>query len=107
MTVTIHLTDSELDEVRDILNRRLPPDVSVFVFGSRAGGRVKPWSDLDLLLESHEPLSIRVLGDLAENFDRSRLPWKVDLVVGASISPEFRRIVDATKVPVDLRRPAE
>lgn len=107
MTVTIHLTDAELAEVRDILIRRLPPEVSVFVFGSRVGGRAKPWSDLDLLLESHERLSIRVLGDLAEDFDRSRLPWKVDLVDGASISPEFRRIVDATKVPLDLSRPAD
>ena len=102
MTDTIHLTSAELAEVRDILARRLPPNVAVFVFGSRAGGRIKPWSDLDLLLDGDARLSLRVLSDLAEDFDRSRLPWKVDLVDGSSISPEFRRIVDASKLPFDL-----
>ena len=102
MTAGIHLSSTELAEVRAILSRHLPPDVRVFVFGSRAGGRVKPWSDLDLLLEGGSRLEWGLLGDLAEDFDESRLPWKVDIVDRAAISPEFGRIVDASKVPLSL-----
>ena len=80
----------------------------MFVFGSRAnGGRVKPWSDLDLALEGNDPLSWSILAHLADEFDESDLPWKVDLVDCAAISPEFRRIVDATKLPFDLAPPTD
>lgn len=93
------LSDTELAEVGAILARHLPRHVKVFVFGSRAGGTVKPWSDLDLLLDGGSPLPFEWLGGLAEDFDESRLPWKVDLVDRRTISAEFGRIVDAGKVP--------
>lgn len=101
MSEAIRLTEIEMAEVRSILGRFLPPDVKVFVFGSRAHGRLKPWSDLDLSLEGTEPLSWSILADLAEAFDESRLPWKVDLVDHASVSPQFGEIVDAKKLPLD------
>lgn len=59
-------------------------------------------SDLDLLLDGSAPLDVRLLQDLAEDFEESDLPWKVDLVDRNAIGPEFARIVDATKVPFPL-----
>ncbi|MET0178856.1 MAG: nucleotidyltransferase domain-containing protein [Novosphingobium sp.] len=102
MNRAIILAPEELAQVRGILRRTLPSEVAVFVFGSRAGGRVKPWSDLDLLLDAGTPVSASVLGRLAMAFDESRLPYRVDLVDRAAISPEFARIVDRTKVRFDL-----
>lgn len=99
------LTAEETAEVRAILLRLLPPSVRVFVFGSRAGGRVKPWSDLDLVLEADAPLSLSTLGDLADAFDESDLPWKVDLVDRFAVSQAFGGIVDAVKIPFDLGEP--
>lgn len=107
MSDTIRLTETEMTEVCSILRRFLPSDVNVFVFGSRAHGRLKPWSDLDLSLESNEPLSWSILADLAEAFDESRLPWKVDLLDRASVSPEFGKIVDAKKLPLDWASPPD
>jgi len=99
MTAAVRLTVEEAAEVGAILARHLPPGVRVHVFGSRAGGWVKPWSDLDLLLEGEGPVPWSAMAALAEAFDDSRLPWKVDLVDRATVSPEFGRIVDAQKVP--------
>lgn len=101
MHEAIRLTETEMSEVRSILGRFLPPDVKVFVFGSRAHGRLKPWSDLELSLEGTEPLAWSILADLAEALDESRPPWKVDLVDRASVSPQFGKIVDAKKLPFD------
>ncbi len=100
MTTTLALTTDEMAEVRAILARILPPGVRVFVFGSRAGGRVKPWSDLDLALESEAGLSLRVLGELAGAFDESRLPWRVDLIDRATVNAAFGKIIDETKMPL-------
>ncbi|MBB4857284.1 putative nucleotidyltransferase [Novosphingobium chloroacetimidivorans] len=98
----IALGDADLDLVRSILRAHLPGDVQVAVFGSRAGGRVKPFSDLDLVLEGPGPLSLSLLGTLADAFDESLLPIKVDLVDRLSVDESFGAIVDATKVPLRL-----
>lgn len=99
MTRAITMTGDERRIVEDILARCLPPGYRVFVFGSRAtGARLKPWSDLDLVIEGPEPLSLTLEGTLREEFDESLLAFKVDVVDRQSVSPEFARIVDADKV---------
>lgn len=97
---TITLSDTELAQIRSILLAHLPHDVEVAVFGSRAGGRVKRFSDLDLVLEGPEPLSRSLLGTLADAFDESLLPFKVDLIDRRAVSDDFGAIVDATKRPL-------
>ena len=87
--------------MREILARILPSDVRTHVFGSRAGGRVKPCSDPDLGLEGENRLSLSLLARLAEALDVCALPWKVDLVDLRGVSEGFAGIADATKVPFD------
>ncbi len=85
--------------VKAILAQALPLGYRTFAFGSRATGvRLKPWSDLDLVIEGPQPLSFAVSGHLREAFDESLLPWKVDVVDRCSVSEEFGRIIDAEKV---------
>ena len=101
MSSGVALTPEELDLVRDILARHLPPGVGVAAFGSRAGQAAKPWSDLDLALSGPEPLPLALLAELSEAFDDSVLPWKVDLVDRAGVSDAFGRIIDETAIPLD------
>lgn len=62
-----------------MIRNRLP-DALIWVYGSRANGRARRYSDLDLMLDDHgEPISIRIMGDLDEDFDESNLPIIVDL----------------------------
>lgn len=92
------ITPDELAQVQAILTRVLPADVRAGVFGSRARGNPKPWSDLDLVLEGQGPLPLSLMAELAEAFDESALPWKVDLVDRASVGDAFGRIIDAATV---------
>ncbi|GEO01856.1 hypothetical protein NSE01_36880 [Novosphingobium sediminis] len=101
MTATLALTSDELAQVRAILARHLPSGVRVSVFGSRAKGTAKHWSDLDLVLAGPAPLPLSLLAELAEAFDDSPLPWKVDLVDRASVSEGFAAIIDASAVLLD------
>lgn len=95
----IALTDAESATVRAILQRILPPGVAVHVFGSRASGRCKPWSDLDLVLEGAQALPLSLIAELNEAFAESDLPWKVDVIDRSTISSQFGALVDRTKVP--------
>jgi predicted nucleotidyltransferase len=84
--------------VQRILSERLPPGVTVRVFGSRSRGSNKPYADLDLALKGGEPLSLAVLTDLAEAFSESGLPFKVDLVDWRSLGPAMQAAVDSDGV---------
>ncbi len=84
--------------VAAILRDILPRDVTVHVFGSRASGRAKAWSDLDLMLEGPGPLPLSLVAALAEAFEESELPWKVDLVDRKTVSEGFGRLIDQSKV---------
>lgn len=102
MSCALALRPGEEQILRAILKRHLPPGTKVFVFGSRAGLSPKPMSDLDLSLEAASPLPLAILARLAEEFDESPLPWKVDLVDRISVSEGFGKIIDATKLPFEF-----
>jgi type I restriction enzyme S subunit len=72
------------------------------VFGSRATGKSKPHSDLDLVVMGDIPLPLRTMRQLKDAFDESRFPFQVDLVDWATMSEEFRTVVIATAVDLDL-----
>ena len=98
----MHLTEGHRAEVRRILDRTLPPDIRVFAFGSRVHGRnLKPYSDLDLCLKGESAVPTTALSRLVSAFEDSALPFKVDIVDWAVISPDFRAAVARDLQPLD------
>ncbi len=90
---TIDLSTEHAAIVCAVLAAHLPDAVTVSVYGSRAKGKARRCSDLDLALQAEGPLDPSMLGDLAEAFDDSALPWKVDLLDWASTSEHFRTLI--------------
>ncbi len=84
----------------DILRAHLPPAIEVWVFGSRATGRARPYSDLDLAIDAGRPLTLDEAARLSEAFSDSDLPYRVDVVDWQAIDDGFRRIVAADRVPL-------
>lgn len=93
------LTPEQLRIVRDILGRHLPGR-EVRLFGSRATGTTKPYSDLDLVIMGSETLPVTTMRILRDAFEESDLPFRVDLVEWADTGEEFRRIISATAKPL-------
>jgi type I restriction enzyme S subunit len=93
----IDMAPDHLRIVRAIVSRHVP-HVPVWVFGSRARGGAKPWSDLDLAVITTEPLPLTVSAALAEAFSESDLPWRVDVVDWATTSDAFRKIIERDRV---------
>ncbi|MDX1921054.1 MAG: nucleotidyltransferase domain-containing protein [Candidatus Caenarcaniphilales bacterium] len=61
-----------------------------FVFGSRAQGKAKKYSDLDLLIKSPEKIEYKALLNLKEEFEESNLPFKVDIVDWHGLTSAFK-----------------
>ncbi len=89
--MSIDLEPRLLRQVRMILREQVP-ECEVWVFGSRVGpASAKRFSDLDLAVVSAVALPTRRLALLANAFEESDLPIKVDVVDWQSTSPLFRR----------------
>lgn len=86
------LADRHLRIVRGILTRHIP-DATVWIYGSRARGRARSWSDLDLaiLAADGKEIDFARIGKLAADFEESDLPFRVDITDLAAVSADFRR----------------
>lgn len=105
----LDLNETDLQLVREILQRHVPEE-SIYVFGSRATGRTRYLSDLDLLLDRQEPLDRMKIYDLLEAFDESDLPIEVDVVDLSTVTETFRARVMAERIPFPMvpeTKPAE
>jgi type I restriction enzyme S subunit len=94
------MSAQELALVNALVAEWLPAS-DVRLFGSRARGTPKPYSDLDLVIMGDTPTPLSTLGQLQEAFACSDLPWRVDVVDWANTAPEFQRHIQADSVPLD------
>ncbi len=90
MTGVIDITAMERRLVHGILKNFLPADAKVWVFGSRATGKTRRASDLDLAVDAGRPLMLTETARLSESFDEAPLPFAVDVVDLQSISEAFK-----------------
>ena len=93
------MSAQELALVNALVAEWLPAS-EVRLFGSRARGTPKPYSDLDLVIMGDTPTPLSTLGQLQEAFACSDLPWRVDVVDWANTAPEFQRHIQADSVPL-------
>jgi uncharacterized protein len=98
----IDIRPQDLDILRGILKAGLPHHARVFVFGSRASGKARRSSDLDLAIDADRALTPDERAALGEAFENSDLPYKVDLVDIHGVDEGFRALVERERVPLLL-----
>lgn len=91
MAEPLGLSPPQLLEIKKILRATTDKKQSarVFYFGSRSRGDFRPYSDLDLWIESTPPLAPEDFGVLREKFEDSDLPIKIDLVSPDTVLAEY------------------
>jgi uncharacterized protein len=84
--------------VLHIIRANLPRSTKIWVFGSRATGRARRYSDLDLTIDAGRPLTLDEIAKLTEAFCDSDLPFKVDLVDWRNVDGRWRQRIVAERV---------
>jgi len=84
--LAVALSPDQLRDVRQIIAQVIP-GAQVWVFGSRATGSARPFSDLDLLLTQPPRLNWAQRAALRDGFEASDLPFCVDVVESAGLAP--------------------
>lgn len=72
----------------------------VFVFGSRATGAARPFSDLDLLFEGTPALTLQERAAMRDAFEASDLPFRVDVVTSDELAEGYRQRILQERVPL-------
>ena len=98
-TARIALNQAQQQLVRQLIAAVLP-GARVAVFGSRATGRARPFSDLDLLLIDPARLTWAQRAALRDAFEASSLPFTVDLVDAEGLAPGSAQRVWAEALPL-------
>ena len=88
----IDLNPKHLKTIQYILAEYIP-EYEVRAFGSRVKWTAKDYSDLDLAIVGSKSLSLRQKRQLAEAFEESNLPIRVDVVDWQSISESFKKVI--------------
>lgn len=81
------------EAIQKIIFKHLSPEEhQVFLFGSRAGGTSRQWSDYDIGILGKKELppvtKVQIEGELEE----SDIPYAVDVVDFALVSDKFKKI---------------
>ena len=81
MNKTVKLIDiraEQLATVKQILKKHLPLGMLIWVFGSRATGHAKEYSDLDIALqpENGQKIDFELIVRLMDDFEESNLCLK-------------------------------
>lgn len=101
MVTMINLTQEQISLVKDIIYRYLP-NCKISVFGSRATGIAKKFSDLDLVIRSYEAISPIIMFKIKEDLAESDLPFRVDVMDWQSISDEFLNAIQSKLIEISI-----
>jgi type I restriction enzyme S subunit len=96
----IDLSPDHRQLVLDLIRANLPQRARAWVFGSRATGRARRYSDLDLAIDAGRRLTLDETARLAETFSDSDLPYRVDVVDWQAIEDRFRQAIASERVPL-------
>ena len=68
------------------------PNAHIYLFGSRARGDASEYSDIDIAIESNDPIKEK-LSNVRFMIEESLIPYKVDLI-DLSKAPYLKKIIE-------------
>ena len=91
----MQIKDNHLKIIKGVLNKY---PYKFYLFGSRANGEAREFSDLDLCYK--EPISDSIIVLIEEEFEESNLPYKVDFVSWSRCSFDFKNSIRDSLVQI-------
>ena len=87
----IMTNDETLKTIRTIIRSHVPdPSYRLFVFGSRATGTARKFSDMDIGIQGDVPVPSAALEYIREDLENSSIPYKVEVVDFTIVEPTFK-----------------
>ena len=95
------LEDRHLNFIKETLKKYIPnPDAKFYIFGSRARGKFREYSDVDIAIDCPD-LETNIKTKLEIEFENSTFPYEVDIVDLNNIKESFRNLIQDDLVLLD------
>lgn len=95
------LEDRHLNFVKETLKKYVPnPDAKFYIFGSRARGKFREYSDVDIAIDCSD-LAPAIKSKLELEFENSTFPYEVDIVDLNNIKENFRNLIQDDLILLD------
>jgi len=101
-TVLLHIDEQHINIITSII-KTMPElnNCSVYLYGSRVNGKSVKFSDVDIALDCHgELVTDTIKFKLTAQFEKSILPYTVDIIDINSVSPVFKAKVEKDFVKI-------
>lgn len=76
-----------------------PPEYQVFVFGSRAGGKPRRFSDWDIGVKGDRPAPMRTMLLAEEELENSDIPVNVEIIDFNQVDQKFAKLALTKTIP--------
>ncbi|MBO6088426.1 nucleotidyltransferase domain-containing protein [bacterium] len=87
------LIDRHLDFVKETLKRHIKnPDAKFYIFGSRAKGKYREYSDVDIAIDC-PGMTLDEKLRLESDFENSTFPYEVDIVDLNTVKDYFKNLI--------------
>lgn len=95
-------TEEQFEEICGLIraNRITNQSIEAWIFGSRARGDFKPFSDVDIVISGQPAVNEKQLQELQSSFEESELPYKFDLVLADQIYPQYKTQIEKEKIRI-------
>ena len=91
----IDIESRYLEQVKNIINTILKDqNLKIYVFGSRATGKAKKYSDLDVALMSDTKIDGNKMSEIIIKLEDTTIPYKVDVIDLREISETFKKCIE-------------
>jgi predicted nucleotidyltransferase len=95
-TITLHIDEKHKAIIVSII-KSIPElkNCKVYLYGSRVQGTAVKYSDVDIALDDDgKPVAEEVRSSLSSLFEKSLLPYTVDIIDLNTVSPVFRAKIE-------------
>lgn len=97
----INLEERYLDRIKNIINSIILDDnLEIYVFGSRATGKARQYSDVDIALKLNEKIDTNKISKINIELENTTIPYEVDVIDLNSISDSFKKCIEKDLIKV-------
>lgn len=87
--------DRYMNQIKSVIKEELADrEISVILFGSRATGKDRIASDVDIALKAKTPIDRQLLLRIKDRLEDSTIPYRVDLVDWSRVSESVQNDID-------------
>jgi len=95
--------DQYINQIGGVIRSYLPSsEYRLMLFGSRARGTARRWSDVDIGIEGRTRVPLRIMAKIQGALEESDIPYRVDVIDMHTAQKKFREHVHSSSIPLSI-----